>query len=138
VTYQVGANQGNSLTATFSDIEGTAGMSTGFTWTAASGGGTVLDLSSSNALSNIDTAINNISSMASTLGSVQDRLQFTANSIATTSQNMTAANSRITDVDMAKEATDLSQQQVLQQAGTSMLAAAQQQPQMILKLLQNL
>jgi flagellin len=138
VTFQVGANQGNSLTATFSDIEGTAGMSTGFTWSNAAAGGTVFDLSQANALSNLDSAINNISSMASTLGSVQDRLQFTADSIATTSQNMTAANSRITDVDMAQEATHLSQNQVLQQAGTSMLAAAQQQPNLILKLLQNL
>ena len=51
---------------------------------------------------------------------------------------MTAANSQITDVNMAAETTQLSQQQVLQQAGTSMLAAAQQQPQLILKLLQNL
>lgn len=138
VTYQVGANQGNSLTATFSDIEGTGGMSTGFTWSSASTGGTVFDLSKANALSNLDVAIGNISSMASTLGSVQDRLQFTADSIATTQQNMTSANSQITDVDMAQQATELSQQQVLQQAGTSMLAAAQQQPQMILKLLQNL
>ena len=138
VTYQVGANQGNTLTATFSDIEGTTGMSVGFTWSNASTGGTVFDLSQSNAISNLDAAIGNISSLASALGSIQDRLQFTTNSIATTAQNMTAANSQITDVDMAKQTTTLSQQQVLQQAGTSMLAAAQQQPQLILKLLQNI
>jgi len=138
VTYQVGANQGNTLTATFSDIEGTAGMSVGFSWSNAATGGTVFDLSSANALSNLDAAINNISGLASSLGSIQDRLQYTSDSIATTQQNMTSANSQITDVDMAKETTQLSQQQVLQQAGTSMLAAAQQQPQLILKLLQNL
>jgi len=138
VTYQVGANQGNTLTATFSDIEGTSGMSVGFSWSNATTGGTVFDLSQTNAISNIDAAINNISSMAGSLGSIQDRLQYTSNSIATTAQNMTSANSQITDVDMAQQATKLSQQQVLQQAGTSMLAAAQQQPQLILKLLQNL
>lgn len=138
VTYQVGANQGNTLTATFSDIEGTAGMSIGFTWSNATTGGTVFDLSQANAISNVSAAINNISGLAGALGSIQDRLQFTTSSIATTAQNMTAANSQITDVDMAKQATKLSQQQVLQQAGTSMLAAAQQQPQLILKLLQNL
>jgi len=142
VTYQVGANQGNTLTATFSDIEGTSGMSTGFSWGSSSvnatSGGTVFDLSQTNAISNLDAAINNISAMASSLGSIQDRLQFTSDAIATTTQNMTSANSQITDVNMASETTQLSQQQVLQQAGTAMLAQAQQQPQLILKLLQNL
>ena len=140
VTYQVGANQGNTLTATFSDIEGSSGMSAtlSFTWTNAVSGGTVFDLSQTNAISNLDAEINAVSGMAAALGSVQDRLQFTSDSISTTAQNMTAANSQITDVNMAAETTQLSQQQVLQQAGTSMLAAAQQQPQLILKLLQNL
>jgi flagellin len=138
VTFQVGANQGNTLTATFSDIEGSSGMSTGFSWASAAAGGAVFDLSQSGSISNIDTAINNISSLASSLGSTQDRLQYTSDSIATTQQNMSAANSQITDVNMAAQATAMSQEQVLQQAGTAMLSQAQQQPQLILKLLQNL
>jgi flagellin len=138
VTYQVGANEGNTLTATFSDIEGTSGMSVGFSWGQAASGGVVFDLSQAGSLSNLDTAINNVSGMASALGSTQDRLQYTSDSIATTQQNIAAANSQITDVNMAAETTNLSQEQVLQQAGTAMLAQAQQQPQLILKLLQNL
>ncbi|HET8977513.1 MAG TPA: flagellin [Solirubrobacteraceae bacterium] len=136
VTFQVGANSGDTLSATFSDIEGSSGLGgLGFSWTSASTGGTVIDLSSANALSSVTSAINNMSSMAATLGAVQNRLQYTSDSIASTEQNLTSTNSQIKDVNMAQEMTNLTQEQILEQAGTAMLAQAQSQPQLILKLL---
>ena len=137
VTFQVGANNGDSLSATFSDIEGNKGLGIGgFTW-ANAGSSTqhVFDLSQAGALTSLDTAISNISTMAATLGAVQNRLQYTSDSISSTQQNLSASNSQIKDVNMAQEMTQLTQQQILEQAGTAMLAQANQQPQMILKLI---
>jgi flagellin len=136
VTFQVGANSGDNLSATFSDIEGSSGLGgLGFNWASASGGSTVIDLSNANALTSLTDAINNMSSMAATLGAVQNRLQYTSDSIASTEQNLTSTNSQIKDVNMAQQMTSLTQQQILEQAGTSMLAQANSQPQLILKLL---
>jgi flagellin len=137
VTFQVGANGGDTLSATFSDIEGTNGLggTAGFSWSSASTGGTVIDLSKTTALASISSAINNISSMAATLGAVQNRLQYTSDSISSTEQNLSASNSQIKDVNMAQEMTSMTQEQILEQAGTSMLAQANSQPQLILKLL---
>jgi flagellin len=137
VTFQVGANSGDTLTASFADIEGSSGLGTSaFSWTAAQSGGQVFDLSQANALSALDTAIGNISNLAATLGAVQNRLQYTSDAISSTEENLSASNSRIQDVDMASEMTTLTQQQILQQAGTAMLAQANSQPQLVLKLLQ--
>ncbi|MFZ1993458.1 MAG: flagellin [Solirubrobacteraceae bacterium] len=136
VTFQVGANAGDTLTATFSSVEGNSGLGgLGFSWTSASTGGTVIDLSNTSALTSLTSAINNISSMAATLGAVQNRLQYTSDSISSTEQNLSASNSQIKDVNMAQEMTKMTQQQILEQAGTSMLAQANSQPQLILKLL---
>jgi flagellin len=135
VTFQVGANGGDTLSVTFSNVETTT-MTTGFSWTSASTGGTVFDLSNSSALSNLTSAIDALSSYAAELGAVQNRLQYTSDEISATSTNLTSTNSQITDVNMAQEMTTLTQQQVLEQAGTAMLSQAQSQPQMILKLLQ--
>ncbi len=136
VTFQVGANNGDTLSATFNDIEGSTGLGvTGFTWTNASSGGTVFDLGQANALTTLTTAISNVSTFAATLGAVQNRLQYTSDSIASTEQNLSASNSQIKDVNMAQEMTNLTQEQILEQAGTAMLAQANSQPQMVLKLL---
>jgi flagellin len=136
VTFQVGANSGDTLTATFSNIEGSSGLGgLGFSWSNASTGGTVIDLSSANALTSLTSAINNVSSMAATLGAVQNRLQYTSDSISSTETNLSASNSQIKDVNMAQEMTNMTQEQILEQAGTSMLAQANSQPQLILKLL---
>lgn len=136
VTYQVGANSGDTLTASFADVEGAQGLGTSaFTWANAATGGTVFDLSQANALSSLDTAIGNVSTLGATLGAVQNRLQYTSDAISTTEQNLSASNSRIKDVDMASEMSILTQQQILQQAGTAMLAQANAQPQLVLKLL---
>jgi flagellin len=140
VTFQVGANNGDTLTATFTKLVGnTTGATlnvTGFTWANAnSSSAHVFDLSNANTLTNLDTAITAVSSEAATLGAVQNRLQYTSDSISSTETNLSASNSQIKDVNMASEMTNLTQQQILEQAGTAMLAQANQQPQMILKLL---
>ena len=136
VTFQVGPASNDTLTVSFQNIESSSNLGiTGFTWTNATGGGTVFDLSQTNAVSNITAAINNISSLAATLGAVQNRLQYTATAISTTQENMSSSLSSIQDVNMASEMTTLTQQQVLQQAGTAMLAQANSQPQLVLKLI---
>ncbi len=148
VTFQVGPASSDTLTVSFANIEGAtggtgalsfansaAGGASSFTWSNASTGGTVFDLSQTGAVSAISTAIDNISSLAATLGAVQNRLQYTATSISTTQENMSASLSSIQDVNMASEMTTLTQQQVLQQAGTAMLAQANSQPQLVLKLI---
>jgi flagellin len=133
VTFQVGANAADTLAATFSSVEGTLSSAAGFTnWGA---GNTVVDLSQSTALTSLTCAINAISTQAATLGAVQNRLQYTSDAISSTEQNLSASNSQIKDVNMAQEMTTLTQQQILEQAGTSMLAQANSQPQLILKLL---
>jgi flagellin len=136
VTFQVGPSSNDTLTVSFQDIESSSNLGvTGFTWSNASGGGTVFDLSQAGAVSAISAAINNISSLAATLGAVQNRLQYTATAISTTAENMSSSLSSIQDVNMASEMTTLTQQQVLQQAGTAMLAQANSQPQLVLKLI---
>jgi flagellin len=136
VTFQVGPATNDTLTVSFQNIESSSNLGiTGFTWSNATGGGTVFDLSQTNAVSNITAAINNISSLAATLGAVQNRLQYTATAISTTQENMSSSLSSIQDVNMAAEMTTLTQHQVLQQAGTAMLAQANSQPQLVLKLI---
>jgi flagellin len=136
VTFQVGAASNDTLTVSFQDIEASGNLGTSsFSWSNASTGGTVFDLSQTGAVSAISTAINNISSLAATLGAVQNRLQYTATSISTTQENMSSSLSSIQDVNMASEMTKLTQQQVLQQAGTAMLAQANSSAQGVLSLL---
>lgn len=87
-------------------------------------------------ISSIDAAINAVSGAESTFGAVQNRLQYTMANLSTTSENLTSANSRIMDVDMASAMTSFTSQQVLQQAGTAMLSQAQKLPDTVLSLLQ--
>lgn len=87
------------------------------------------------AISTIDAAIESVSSQRSELGAVQNRLEHTIANLEVASENLTAAESRIRDVDMAKEMTNFSKQQILEQAGTAMLAQANQAPQSVLQLL---
>jgi flagellin len=138
VTFQVGANDQDTMTASFSGVTSAiATAASSFNWSNAGVSGShVLDLTSAGAISQIDAAITAVSTQAATLGAVQNRLQYTSDSIATTEQNLSASNSQIKDVNMAAEMTNLTQHQILQQAGTAMLAQANQQPQLILRLLQ--
>lgn len=88
------------------------------------------------ALKAIDNALETINSTRGDLGAVSNRLDFTVNNLANVSENVSAARSRIEDADFAKESANLSRAQVLQQAGTAMLAQANAAPQQVLSLLQ--
>ena len=88
------------------------------------------------AISVINAAIDQVSKQRASLGALQNRLEHTINNLDTTSENLTAANSRIRDTDMAKEMMEYTKMNVLVQSAQAMLAQANQQPQSILQLLQ--
>ena len=84
----------------------------------------------------INAAIDSVSQTRATFGALQNRLEHTINNLDTTSENLTAANSRIRDTDMAKEMMEYTKMNVLVQSAQAMLAQANQQPQSVLQLLQ--
>jgi flagellin len=88
-----------------------------------------------NAIDAIKNAINTVSSTRADLGALQNRLEHTVNNLTTMSENLTSAESTIRDVDMASEMVELTKNQILEQAATSMLAQANAQPQSVLSLL---
>jgi flagellin len=99
---------------------------------------TVFALSSASTqtdIQQIDEAINNVSSARAVFGAVQNRLEHTIANLASYQENLTASESRIRDADMAAEMVKFTKFQILQQAGTSMLAQANQAPQSVLSLL---
>ncbi|WP_411170329.1 flagellin [Clostridium sp. MB05] len=97
--------------------------------------GDTLALTSKSTVANIEGAIDEINLQRATYGSQQNRLEHTINNLNTTSENLTAAESRIRDVDMAKEMMNFSKNNILQQAAQAMISQANQQPQGVLQLL---
>ena len=93
------------------------------------------DLSSTTVISDIDTAITAVSTGRGDLGATQNRLEYTQAQIGISQENLTDSLSRIRDVDMASEMVKFTKSQILQQAGTAMLAQANQAPQTVLQLL---
>lgn len=91
---------------------------------------------STSAITAINAAINQVSAFRSNLGAVQNRLEHTVNNLSVNAENLTAAESRIRDVDMAKEMMNYTKNNILTQAAQSMLAQANQLPQGVLQLLQ--
>ena len=87
-------------------------------------------------IDNIDTAIDLVSAQRSKLGANQNRLEHTINNLTATKENLSEANSRIRDVDMAEEMMNFTKSNILSSAATSMLAQANQMPQSVLQLLQ--
>lgn len=150
--FQVGANQSQSMVLELSDMRS---LALGITSTSAGGAfgsaknvtnGTnntnieyALDVSTyekaSAAITVINNAITAVSSERSKLGAIQNRLEHTIKNLDTSSENLQSAESRIRDVDMAKEMMNFTKQNILQQAATSMLAQANQSPQTVLQLL---
>ncbi|NOU66751.1 flagellin [Paenibacillus sp. LMG 31461] len=127
VTFQIGANRGQTISFGIGDMRSAAlGISSVDVSTATS---------ASKALDSLDSAIKNVSSQRSKMGAVQNRLEHTINNLQTASENLTAAESRIRDVDMAKEMMDFTKSNILSQAAQAMLAQANQQPQGVLQLL---
>jgi len=140
-TLQIGANAGQTLDVQFGDMQAAAlkldGASGG---TGATNGVASIDISTrggaSGAIVDIDGAIAYVSSQRANMGAVQNRLEHTINNLNVTSENLTAAESRIRDVDMAKEMMQYTKNNILTQAAQAMLAQANQQPQGVLQLLQ--
>jgi flagellin len=128
ITFQVGANGGETISVTTKDIAGVSGtgsvdgVNSSATWEALG-------------ISDIDVAINNVSTLRAEFGAAQNRLDHRLNNLATYQENLVASESRIRDVDMASEMVNFTKLQILQQAGTSMLAQANQAPQGVLSLL---
>ena len=98
--------------------------------------GIMTEKSSSDAIDKIKTAINSVSTTRAGLGALQNRLEHTINNLDVAAENLSAANSRIRDTDMAKEMMNYTKMNVLVQSAQAMLAQANQQPQSVLQLLQ--
>jgi flagellin len=129
VTFQVGADDGQTITVTGADLYG-AGA--GYSVDSA-----IFTAFSTTTMDAIDTAIANVASTRATFGAAQNRIEHTVNGLAAYEENLTASESRIRDVDMASEMTRFTKYQILQQAGTAMLAQANSMPQAVLSLLRS-
>ena len=140
ITFQIGANAGQQLSIKIGDMSAAA-----LKVDDLSVVGTVDDTDPDNVtttpfdfdaeIKKIDDAINSVSTQRSSLGAVQNRLEHTINNLGASSENLTAAESRIRDTDMAKEMMEFTKNNILTQAAQSMLAQANQQPQGVLQLL---
>lgn len=132
ITAQIGANSGQTMQIGIEDMRAKAlGIKD------ASGNAIKVDnkYAANSAVSTIQNAIEKVSSQRSKLGAYQNRLEHTINNLGTASENLQASESRIRDVDMAKEMMNFSKNNILSQAAQSMLAQANQQPQGVLQLL---
>jgi flagellin len=134
LTFQVGANSGETLTIALKSMD-SASLGT----TSGSNVGAI-DLTSSasaasDAIKTLDAAISDVSTFRGTLGATENRLTHVVANLSVTKENLSASESRIADTDMASEMTNFSKQQILMQAGTSMLAQANSAPQAVLSLL---
>jgi flagellin len=127
ITTQIGANQGQTMSIDINDM-GTKALKLQDIDISSQGG-------AETALSVIDNAIQSVSAERSKLGAYQNRLEHTINNLGTSSENLSSAESRIRDVDMAKEMSTYSKNNILSQAAQAMLAQANQQPQQVLQLL---
>jgi flagellin len=127
LTFQVGANEGDELSINISEMNakylGVNGANVGSRTDAA------------DAIADVDSAINQVSSQRAYLGSIQNRLEHKIANLETTAENLTSAESQIRDVDMAKEMTNFTSANILQQAATAMLAQANSLPQNVLSLI---
>ena len=147
--FQIGANESQSLTLSISDMRSSAlgissatnadtelGVTNGLDAVVAE---TALDVRSSakaqTAISKLDAAIEKVSGERSKLGANQNRLEHTINNLSTSAENLQAAESRIRDVDMAKEMMNFTKNNILNQAAQAMMAQSNQQPQAVLQLL---
>ena len=128
VTFQVGANKGETMSQAFSAVSSTTLKVNNLKVTTKSDAG--------DAITTIDAAIAAVSDQRSTLGAKQNRLEHTIANLDNASENLSSAESRIRDVDMASEMMKFSTSNILQQAAQSMLAQANQQPSQVLQLLQ--
>ncbi|MDM5361250.1 flagellin Hag [Peribacillus sp. RS7] len=135
-TFQIGANKDQSLTVTIDAMDATKlGVATGTDEASTVGLDIKTQTGANDAIALINTAIETVSTQRSKLGATQNRLEHTINNLSTSSENLTASESRIRDVDMAKEMMTQTKNSILSQASQAMLAQANQQPQGVLQLL---
>ncbi len=133
LTFQIGANNGDTLALT---IAGTQASTLNVAFNSANGmAGVAYQSSASAVISILDTAVDVVSGDRAKLGAVQNRLESTIRSLAVASENTSAANSRIADADIAQSMSEMVRSQILQQAGISVLAQANQAPSLVLQLL---
>ena len=135
-SFQVGANVGNTMTVGFSDVQATTAGGLNLAAWAVSGAGSVDTLANANSrITEIDAAISTLNTRRSNLGANQNRLEHTIASLGVSVENLTAAESRIRDADIAELSSHMVSNQILQQAGTAVLAQANQASQSVLSLL---
>ena len=120
--FQVGANNGDTLSVTTSTV-------------TTVGGGLTTAAAASTALAALDTALDTITTSRATYGAAISRFGFAISNLSITNENQQAARGRIMDADFAAETANLSRAQILQQAGNAMVAQANQLPQQVMALL---
>jgi flagellin len=137
--FQVGANSGSenriTIAAANLTLSGATAFSNVTSGTTASGLNTTSNIDNSARIDALDVAISAVNDRRATLGAVQSRFENTVSYLRTSSENQSAARGRIMDADFAAETANLSRTQILQQAGTAMIAQANQLPQNVLSLL---
>ena len=126
--FHIGANADQNTSLSINDMSATALNVNSLDVTTQTG--------ANSAITTIQSAIDKVSSERAKLGAMQNRLEHTTNNLTTSSENLSAAESRVRDVDMAKEMMEFQKNNILNQASTAMLAQANQQPQGVLQLLQ--
>lgn len=134
--FQVGANSGQTIQITSGTLNATGAISA-----VSAGAASALTTSSNSAnaanITAIDAALSSLNASRAKLGAAQSRFENTINFLQTSVENQSAARGRIMDADFAAETANLSRAQILQQAGTAMIAQANQVPQSVLSLLRN-
>lgn len=124
---QIGANEGEDMGLNIGDMRSHA--------LGLDGVNVMSQERAARSITIIDNAIDKVSTQRAKLGAYQNRLEYTANNLTTASENLTSAESRIRDADMAKEMMEFTKLNIMLQAGNSMLAQANQQPQNVLSLI---
>ncbi|WP_284643221.1 flagellin N-terminal helical domain-containing protein [Paenibacillus silviterrae] len=127
LTYQIGANSSQTMNVSIENMSSSALKVSSVKVTSAG--------AAEASISAINKAIEDVSAQRSKLGAFQNRLEHTINNLGASSENLTAAESRVRDVDMAKEMMESTKNGILSQAAQAMLAQANQQPQGVLQLL---
>lgn len=127
LTFQVGANEGDELTINIDKMDSN--------YLGVASAKVTTQKAASAAISAVDNAINRVSSQRAYLGAIQNRLEYKINNLEISTENLTSAESQIRDVDMAKEMTNFTNANILQQAATAMLAQANALPQNVLSLI---
>ena len=134
-TFQIGANENQTLNVTISAMDGTALLGANATDFKIADDAANVRVAGG-MISKIDKAIAKVSGQRADLGAIQNRLEHTINNLTATNENLSDANSRIRDVDMAEEMMTFTKSNILSQAATSMLAQANAMPNSVLSLLQ--